>query len=464
MIPEFFRGPVWISEEARRAWEPRLKAASALWQVLERASVEHGLRRSCLLMVHSSELPAVSQWAAKIGKQVAVLGACRLSGSYSAGNAATGVDGFKVAVTPEQNVADWHRAYQENDNELIGALLGFPKCCRDFFAETWGKGSRDGTMQMKSEEFEPLAVSNILLRWLGIRFVPHLPCSSFCRETDELAIEMAGLGDRLGFRTQVAEALEILNWPMTYTTLHGVCEVTTPVLKFCASSDYFATKRVVKREGVFNKLEPPHPMDKVQYVSYSDRLERADIHHDHSGHTEECYHLPEWALNGFSSLEAMTKSHRIVLDAAASLVKRGPLLDLGCGTGRLVADAAGISEIEIYGVDINDKALAVAHQKYSRAKDRFRKIPIASCLNQKDWPACFEVAFLMPGRILEMPVELAHHFRQQLKRYVRYVVVYAYSDWLAKYPGGLEELCLKAGLPSPLMYEGGAGVISTELM
>jgi hypothetical protein len=56
----------------------------------------------------------------------------------------------------------------------------------------------------------------------------------------------------------------------------------------------------------------------------------------------------------------------------------------------------------------------------------------------------FDVALLMPGRLLEMDCETAARVRSRLPRLARRLVLYAYGDVLTRH-GGLRRLALAAG-------------------
>lgn len=384
--------------------------------MLERASVEHGLRSSCLLMLRPEELVQVSKWAVS-SKLVAVpLGLVRMSNTYTSGPVSSGEPGLRVAVCRPELARRWHAAFDGSDDETIGWLLGFPPCCREFFSNTWKKGSRDTTPQMKGAPGLGKPISNILLRWLGVRFVGHLPCSWNCELTERVALENAGLARKLGLSEQVDAALSLLGMEMEYTTLHGVCEVTTSQFKFCASSDYHPKKVEVKKTGLLfiDAGSEPEVIVPLSLLKLDSKL------------------------NGFSSDTGQSRAHATVLEVARHVVESGPLLDLGCGDGTLVSAAAGMSAIPIWGCDISGEAVRKCHAKFPGARDRFQQRDIWKFFDQEGLPE-FEVTFLMPGRLTEWPIELAHHFRRKLLTKTKSLVVYMYGDWSKKYE--LRSMC-----------------------
>ena len=84
---------------------------------------------------------------------------------------------------------------------------------------------------------------------MGARAVPHLPCSFSCRSTVDFANPLMALGRELGFAAEMEWLEEILNWPASWSALHGIAQVKTPVLKVSTRTDATAHEFVVRRPG-----------------------------------------------------------------------------------------------------------------------------------------------------------------------------------------------------------------------
>jgi len=416
MIPEFFRGPIWVSGDAQKAWEPKIKTASALWNVLERASVVHNIRRSALLSISVSELPDLVKDVDKCGLEVTVLNTTHMSGSYASSQATSGPLGLRVALHGPGDAHDWVEAFHSSDNDAIGHLLGFPSCCREFFEETWGKGAKDSTLQMAGSD-GPNAI-NIMLRWLNVRLVPHLPCSFDCRKSLDFAADMVQLAHSLDLIDQVETSLSLLGLPMQYSALHGAMQLVTPVFKFAASTDYTAKKITKERKGKFTELTP---------IVLSD---------------EEL----EARVNGFTSKDVMNDCHDLVLGGARCVENSDPVLDLGCGDGTLAGMVAGYSAVPVYGVDLSADAILAAHKKFPGAKDNFWVDKFQYAFDRND--VMYGITLLMPGRLVEMKdSNKTKRFLDVLFARSKVVIAYAYSDWLKDQ--SIEELCKKAGISRP---------------
>jgi hypothetical protein len=429
VVPEFFDGPSWSSEAARRTWAPRLAAASAAWLEIEWRSAAAGLRDSALLTVPWDEYPTRSAEFADAGLEVTALGSTLASPAYAAGAPTSGSPAIRAAVHRPGLGAEWRSAWRSGDDATIGRLLGFPECCRDFFAHAWaGAGGRDTTPFMAT--LDGPARANILLRWLGVRLVPHLPCSGNDPMTAALADACAALGRDLGFGEAVAWAEEALAWPMTWSSSHGIGEVVTPALRFRFSSVW--TPNLVRRKRVTSvaAAAPPEPAP----------------HHD----------------NGFTTAAGMAAAHRVVLEAAlASGFSGGTVLDLGCGDGELLARfVAAAPSATGFGIDQDSRRIARGRTRHPELSLEVERI--------EDFPApdgsLWDLVFIMPGRLIEMGAR-GQELAALLPKVARRVVLYAYGDWIVNEK--LEDLAWKAGIlvskESPTFRSPGAEAAAVDL-
>lgn len=433
-MTEWFRGPQWSSPDARRTWEPRVKAVVTAWAKAEVSSVLTGVRSSALLTLTPEGLVDLTRQATLAGARVVPLAAAKISGAYSAASARTGAPGLRVALAAEHvDPVEWTRAWGSNDDAVIGELLGFPRCCRDFFARTWGAGLRDTTWAQACgwENASGQAVvggspeCSMLLRWLGVRLVTHLPCSFECEETSRIAQQFLALLPEDARQW----ALELLDAPTTWTAVNGAAEVTVGgALKFAASTDAWAKRREVVRRGSGAPLavEPP----------------------------------TVWEDNGFATCEAMKAAHAVVAQAAFAPGLPVPrALDLGCGDGQLLNQVT----TEGYGVEMS-RAVVRRGRERRPASVTFWEGTIAdrTATVAAHEPRFFDLALLMPGRLLEVTPEEATRVRAALAKTARRVVLYVYGDWLKKY-GNLANLAKAAGYEVGEVHEG-PGVQAAEVV
>ncbi|MEM9454145.1 MAG: hypothetical protein AAGF11_08190 [Myxococcota bacterium] len=161
----------------------------------------------------------------------------------------------------DETLAAFVDAYDARDHDRLGALLGYPACCREFFREVVAQGFADpvwpyALRNRARESSEGVDCElhgdprlNLLLRRIGVRAVPHTPCALDCASSLALADQFFDLGIRLGYHAELAWQREVLSWPMAWSMLHGIAEVKTPVFKLSCDTDGTAERYVVHWRG-----------------------------------------------------------------------------------------------------------------------------------------------------------------------------------------------------------------------
>lgn len=429
----------WASPLAREVWAPRVQRISQAWERVERAAVVEGVKPSCLQNVAPDRLPALTVELARDGLLVLPLGRAGASGSYASDTRPV-IDGqpwvYRVVITRPSLAAEWGEAWARQDDERIGQLLGFPPCCRAFFQKYW-KGERwiDTTwpmtdagevaglppptlpMQLMRQVTGPVE-ANILGRWLGVRLVPHLPCSFGCEATAALGRALVPAWERAGAREELAWAREVLSWPTEWSALHGIAEIKTPVYRISTRTDATAGKLIVRREGSAYPAEAPRgltfPFRPDQPPAAPVRLVRPT----------------DWTDNGFASAAAQERAHSL-LERALGGFRPARVLDLGCGNGRLARRLAG-PEGHAAGIE-RDPARA------ERAGRILNRVTVGDL--RRDWyEDGWDLVVLAAARLQEGPVPPA--FREWLRG--RFVLVYAYRDASGAAP--LEERLAASGV------------------
>ncbi len=324
-LPDFARTQ-WVSAEARALWEPRIVAIGKHFAAAERASVGE-IRSAALQVISPEQLPEVAQRAAKIGLVATPVSIEGLTESYSASTVARKGDRweYRVVLTTPGKVGQFIEAWQKDDDDTIGQLLGYPECCRRFFAATWGAGSVDPTWQMADHGDGPVE-ANILLRWLGVRYVPHMPCHFRCEETINLGRQFR----RLIPQREREWTDELLSMPMLWSSLNGIGEVVTPIVTLNFRSDVEHELREIRRGGTSYPEAGAYGL-RFPYKSRSDRSATDWSALEHSGLSERL-----WTDNGFTSRKAMDEGHGLILSALRMSGNGRAIIDLGAGNGELL--------------------------------------------------------------------------------------------------------------------------------
>lgn len=329
-LKEFDPRITWASSRAQAVWEPRIATVSQLWQEVEYEAVKTGVKRSVLQVVPSGSLAARVARAAGDGLVAVPLAQVAQSASYASGPVKGPLTAYKVAITTYADAAAWAQAWAGQENDQIGQLLGYPDCCRAFFQRVWVEEKWfDTTVPQALHTYgdNKDAWCNVLWRWLGVRAVSHLPCGFWCDHTHQIGKQMVQVFREMhGTGAEWLE--EILHWPVRYTSLHGLAEITTPILRMCVATDALAEKMTVDYKG------PRYPDEGAQ----------GGFPHKRTSQVHDVVNTPlkvnigqsrqDPTHNGFQSREAQNEAHDRVLSVLPLQLYR-TIVDLGCGNGAL---------------------------------------------------------------------------------------------------------------------------------
>ena len=450
VLPDFTRCS-WVSKEAQDKWEPRFQRITRAWQKMEWLAVAAGLRACAIAIVTpDSFIEQAGKWAKHglSGMPIEIQGLSSSSYSSTPVSAELGKPFiYRVVVGTPQSVTacnpDWHH---DNHGE-IGHLLGYPSCCHQFFFDVWVEdGLIDTTWPMAlgtapvangtySIEVSGAPEANILWRWMGLRAVPHLPCSFNCQPTIDLGQQFIQLGREAGYEQEMDWLLEILSWPAQWSALHGIAERKTPVIKVSARTDATAQEYIVRRLG------SGYPDEGAQGLGFP--YKTAVKPHRTQRKTQDWYATD----NGFTSTREMAAAHKPIVAAATAVFPPdgGSVLDLGCGNGALLQKICQANRaIAPFGVDIDNGRITHACQLHPTFADNF--LTEDMFINDTIWSERqYTLAILMPGRLLEATPEQADQLRKHLQTQCDHILVYAYGDWLKRY-GNLANLAQAAGL------------------
>lgn len=142
------------------------------------------------------------------------------------------------------------------DHDVTGRLLGYPKCCRDFFSETWLRdGCLDPMYEMAENTYnhekvntthikvEGVAYLNRLIRYWGFNLIPFFPHSFDC----PLAKEFAEVWFKLMLEKDEEAAnacLEALNMPMMWSMSNCVTTINHPLF-YGSANGYYRPEKVI---------------------------------------------------------------------------------------------------------------------------------------------------------------------------------------------------------------------------
>lgn len=458
----------WASDTAREVWQPRLKRIANAWTNLEWLSTLAGIRSCAIMFVRPEDfVDQAAQWL-RNGLYCLPLTIHGTAGSYTSRNLPPLLGKpfmYRVVVGDRCDVEKLKYAYDSCDDILIGRLLGYPDCCTLAFRKRWvqehvedttwsaavmsnGRSTNARTIRLRC-----LPQNNILWRWMGIRAVPHLPCTFACATSTDIGAEFLRLGRASGYKQEMDWLLEVLSWPLEWSALHAIAEIRTPVLKVSTRTDATALKYVVQIEGSeypaegarglgfpYNGGGASGPVIQITSRSQESRS---------NGERDAGWY---WSDNGFSSIQAMNNAHLDIVNLAGSVLsdcKKVPtnVLDLGCGNGVLLRRVKQVAKSVVpFGVDIRPAPIRNAQRLLAEYSGNFCCGDMFDC--EDIWPTGrrYSLVLLMVGRLLDEPTPRAVVLKNQLLSRCDHLLVYAYDDTLALLRKEFPDVVADAGL------------------
>lgn len=453
-LPDFTR-IAWHSVADRETWRPRIARIVGAWNEVEWQTVVQGLRQCAIQTLDPNELAQKQAIWRRYGLGTLVLDRVRKSQyAYSTFTDSAGPGepcNYRVAIGKTPSLGELDAARSAGDDDVVGAYLGYPQCCRNFFHRVWSRQALiDTTWPMANATGNRRVVGgrialncwpegNILWRWVGVRPVPHLPCRFDCQPTFNIAKDWEMVARGAGYQDEIAWMHQILSWPVRWSALHGIAEIHTPVVKVSTRTDASADEYVV----VVN--DPDQSLERSLHIC--PEVAQATIRHGRSTEGGALYHsarnrrvdtVPSWYFgdNGFSSFEGMRAAHDHVSRAAVTVLdgRSSSVLDLGCGNGALLKSLMTLSPcITPFGVDIDRTKIRHARKLFPTFSSNFetRDLTQPSGFLEDNGP--YTLGLLMPGRLLEIDAEAVGRLRTLVASKVRYLLAYAYADTLADY-------------------------------
>jgi hypothetical protein len=377
---------------------------------------------------------------------------------------------IRVGFGSQDHLQALRDLWLSHDHDGIGTLLGYPSCCRGFFVNAWRADNRiDTTWPMalgtsgRDSETQVVSVSgpdttNVLWRWVDVRAVPHLPCSFECAPSASLGEDMLSLGTQMGFVDEVGWCRDILSWPVEWSSLHGIAEIRTPVLRISTNTDTVDTKCVVRRPGTAYPEEGATGLT-FPYQMRPIPIGRSRAYRQGLDSPVQALRIqPAWyhTDNGFSSRWAMDLAHRRILPVAGqALVAAGPaaVADLGCGNGALLRLLREEAEpaLRPFGIDVEVERIAHARRLFP---DHANNFVIGDLFkDQAMWPdgRRYRLVLLGVRRLEEANPQTVESLLGKVSEHADLILLYAYHQLTESgILGLLQSLQLDAwGRPSP---------------
>lgn len=266
---DFIMRMIWVSKEAKDAWAGIIPQISTLvcnlevesvvrghrpvtWQTIDETHyIEHQAKAWEEMGLVSIPIKKVGQFAGFAHKHAPVVVGqpCNVC--------------VIVAKSYDQ-CKEFREAFEIDDNFAQGALLGYPRCCSQFFCDMWPKGYFDPIWQAAENTPKENIVrrdgnnlricgnplSNAVLRYLGLRACFHIPCSFNCQPSIKIAKQRLALGREINL--DLIKLLEdLMRMPHSWDSYHGIAVVRSPIFYAITASVPAVEHYVVEVEGDF---------------------------------------------------------------------------------------------------------------------------------------------------------------------------------------------------------------------
>lgn len=378
-LPKEWCRIIFSSEKIKNKWKPRIQNCSTAFSEFESRSVLGGLRSSALISVSSDSLVESVKMYGKQGLVLLPVDRLSQTGTYSSsGNVYKIGDPFsyRCVLTRPEFVSEWLEATsQENNHRMIGKLLGFPPCCVDFFQKTWiDEQYLDTSYPMfenSNNNSDGPYHNNILLRWVGVRFLSHLPCSFSCEASALIGKQNEDfMRNEMKIGLVLDDMINLLNMSVEWSAKHGIAEIKTPLFKVSTRTDATGELYKIQKPGSWYPDEdvsgtnfPYRNKQKNQITqgkSFKRSLQVLDNPTDSS----------VWEDNGFSSAEGMYAAHSSLKSSISKMVNLNlidSIVDLGCGNGEFLNSMSTLLKkpSRMAGVEINTNVAKKAQFKNS---------------------------------------------------------------------------------------------------
>lgn len=413
----------WVSDRARAVWEPRLARIGEAWRQIEIESVRRGLRRCALTIIPAFRFFELSATLTRDGLVVQATQSLPANAVNRSGHGLF----LRVAIGTRSDVGDLADAASRSDDDAIGRLLGYPDCCIASFRRFWvERRETDSTFSAASASIhdadgsgttlsiQSAAQTNLLWRWLGVRFVPHLVCAFDCAASIESGRAFAAIGVEAGFADEMRWSSQLLSWPIEWSALHGIAEVRTPVVKFMTTTDTTDRKRVVRIAGT------SYPALGARGVTFPYSRATAMPIDVESGGVETGLHKD----NGFATEDAMHAAHAPLVALASSVVTdpMHAVLDLGCGNGALLDKICRGSGAPAYGIDLDPRNCERARRLYPAGTWTSGDLFVERSI----WNRSYRLVLVSAARLGEVSREIRELLVSRIKTTAEYLLVYAY--------------------------------------
>lgn len=260
-LPDFLRLS-WVSDAAQTLWAGRLVRIRDIWPHVALHYCRETPTNCALLTLPSWQVFPLQAAARQAEIGFVVLGvrgqavpAYALADRTPASGKAFNYD---VAFGPAALLAEIAALWERGDFAAAYQHAGYPACCLDFFRANQNQYRLDPLWQISGGDSQENPLSRQIpagglaypfWRWLQLEPIRLLPCSFTCAPLQALHTDWLSAAAAYGYREEIAWLNEIYSWPVEWTSLHGIAELRTPLVKLCGTGDAWDEKHTLQLFG-----------------------------------------------------------------------------------------------------------------------------------------------------------------------------------------------------------------------
>ncbi|WP_238915816.1 radical SAM protein [Clostridium sp. YIM B02555] len=162
----------------------------------------------------------------------------------------------RVIVGKSLDLETFHKSLNNEDYNLIYKLLGASYCCLKNLQDKYNNDYTsviDLTAPLDNyiseNQIQYNQILNIFFRPLGIDLLGYLPCTLHCEKSNKLVNTKLILGRENGMKNEVDWLEEMLSWPLEWSSLHGIAELKTGILRLSNNSFFSNNKITIQYNG-----------------------------------------------------------------------------------------------------------------------------------------------------------------------------------------------------------------------
>lgn len=125
-----------------------------------------------------------------------------------------------------QDGQKFKKAELSGDHKTIGLMLGYPKCCIEYFIKAF-PANYDPIWLNKEGRIAGYPENNQLLRYFGARITSHFSCSPDCPATKKFGQLWLKTMKEINQET-AKELYNLLSLEIIWSSYHGIVQVETP--------------------------------------------------------------------------------------------------------------------------------------------------------------------------------------------------------------------------------------------